>query len=562
MTNPDYDLVFSAAKLSEAMYVRNLPVWREGDNEGDYRIRLEKALVDTSGENSGNKITESLAQTIASEYKLVRSKETTGFTGGVFEDRNGNAVLAIRGTATGRNVIDDLDIVWSGTARKAATQMADFWNKDCADLHDKSLVVTGHSLGGALASDFAKLYPENTSKVVTFNSAGVSNHWVTGPSESWWKERTDQKIDNTWGADKTIAFQTDSGHKMVHMSAGPVYRQIGEQIDIPYAERPAGSIQSRLLGAESHSITPLVDALAFEGLAYDLGLPKDMADKYVKSLGDNGPQALYDITDHLSVAVGANTVFCPAARDAFYQTVNQVALHAPAVKGEVIYLVDYSKDALAHEAMQETPRGEAIRSALQVGSPVAALRENQAAHDILHPLGFYAEQAVGMLSAEQKTLGNTNPAVAQTIESSNYQSPMSSMAEVRQGLGKDAAAYSDSQLAARIPPEVLNDIVVNGFPSKEVASLQEYIQNVASKQDPEMSRIDKVAAFDALIHISTSDTPVILKGLEQSASGGAAEASITLQPEVLRDVAVGRAPVAEKEQPQAQVQIQTLERVR
>src|SRR5690606_2382611 len=49
-----------------------------------------------------------------------------------------------------------------------------------ADILDKGLTVTGHSLGGHLASAFTRLFPETYAQALTINGAGFGRIGLSG----------------------------------------------------------------------------------------------------------------------------------------------------------------------------------------------------------------------------------------------------------------------------------------------------------------------------------------------------------------------------------------------
>jgi hypothetical protein len=550
MPQIDFDHVSKAANLSEAIYAHRLPVWSGGHvSDIGYEASLTSALTDNTGDNAGNNLPHRLAESLASNFRLLRSIETEGFTAGVFEDREGQLFLAIRGTSTRQNVEDDAGLAAHGTAKSEVEQMANFWNEHCKDLHGRKLVITGHSLGGAESSAFARLFPDNAPEIITFNSAGVSDHAVLGsPPEEWWKPKTNQPIDIGWGAEKTTAFSTDSGHSGVHLDMGPIYHQVGEQQLIPYAEKPKPSIMSTLFGMESHSMSPLNDAIQFEKVAMELGLPRQMAEVYIKNIGEYGPQALYNVTDQLAIATGASTARCASTRDGYFEALTSISERAPALHGKIVYLGEHSADELTRTALtDDSPHGSAVRAALLARSPVGFEGgQNVSAEEHQSP-EFWRQKAEETLKREQLALQGTPrepglhaevPVPRSWAIGSLSQAPAVQL--LREGLGASATLYTDNALSSRWPPEVAKDIQSHGFPDKEVTALHSCLQNEAGKNNFCTDAIDRVAAFDALVHISKSDSPLAFVSPTAKGASGEQSQTMLVSAEIMRAAVLGR----------------------
>jgi pimeloyl-ACP methyl ester carboxylesterase len=539
---PSSDIASLAGQLSEAAYVHGLPVWDSKEPDASYYNRLTRALQDTRGANSGNQMTEYQANLIADNFRLVRSRETEGFAGGLFEDRRtGTLILAIRGTATTTNIGRDdlLGIGGQGVARDATQEMTEFWNKDCADFHDRELIVAGHSLGGHVSSVFARLHPDNTERVETYNSAGVSDRLLFGPGKDWWQAQTNQVLDKTWGAAKTDAFSTDSGRSFVHGSFGGAYMQVGNQHPVPYAERPLNAS-----ALNEHSIVALNDAMRFQNTMTRLGMPDDMVDAYLRSVPVNGTQALYTATDEMAAALGANVRSSGTTRNDFYAHLAAMDELAPQMHGKLEYLGDFSPAELAIKAIQPTAQGADIRNALLAGSVFSAADGQHAEPTpaVNHNRQFWEQKAAEILERQQGTLSadkSVSPETARALEL------------VRHGLGAAAQHYTDAQLATHLSPEVLHDIVQFGFPHQEVNSLHDYIRQQAEQNHYRCDAIDRMTALSTLVKASDGGALAVAISPETGRVTPVTTANsnqIQLSTQALQAVALGREPAMNSKQ--------------
>jgi pimeloyl-ACP methyl ester carboxylesterase len=207
--------------LSQMAYAKNL----EPDSAG---ADLVSAL--THSENGARDATQAQAQYFANNFRVVEQQETTtsGFSATLFQNIHTNEYhFSMRGTDTNLAGIDWLDanrdIVVNNIARNQTIDMLNFYLRlitpsdefapqyklqeieapeppaephyyshvvdEFLDVYvilaqtetseglnainsDAQLSLTGHSLGGHLASEFALLFPDNVADTTTFNSAG------------------------------------------------------------------------------------------------------------------------------------------------------------------------------------------------------------------------------------------------------------------------------------------------------------------------------------------------------------------------------------------------------
>jgi Ca2+-binding RTX toxin-like protein len=211
---------FINSMLSQAVYANNLNSAQGGDS-------LISQLA-KSGESGGAGMTSSQAEYFANNFRVIEQQETTasGFSATLFERLNesgqgsGEYFLSMRGSdeyfdfvdANWQNIVDAvsrdqvvdmlnfyLRLTGSGSVdqyrleiRGSATPpsqhyyihaegtppMYGYLTKVGTVIGDDvisstvPLTLTGHSLGGHLASEFALLFPDNVADTTTFNSAG------------------------------------------------------------------------------------------------------------------------------------------------------------------------------------------------------------------------------------------------------------------------------------------------------------------------------------------------------------------------------------------------------
>ena len=133
------------------------------------------------------KFTQNQAQTFAERYKVLAvSSDSNGFSATLFaevdENNNltGKKILAIRGTDG--LLYDADDDLWDGLAAGVVPEQYESLVSFFEELKSSGkvtasdrLVVTGHSLGGALAQMTTATYPDYADQTYTYNAPGAKS---------------------------------------------------------------------------------------------------------------------------------------------------------------------------------------------------------------------------------------------------------------------------------------------------------------------------------------------------------------------------------------------------
>ncbi|PSJ81237.1 putative Ig domain-containing protein [Neisseria iguanae] len=232
-----------------------------------------------------NQLSKRQSEFLEKNFKVITTyganKQAPGFAAVLWEGKEGSdfagrVYLSMRGTEFGKDKTDkydlyaDADLALNTLARKQVDEMVKWWVKETADAQGaipaeylkNGITVVGHSLGGHLASAFARIFDGyqglKINGVDTFNSAGFIDR-----SEAAFKE-----IEKALGIGSTAFYQGQNNYYTEHginvTTNDWWFKQVGERQTV-FSEESKGLID----GIENHSMYKITDALA---LAYTLSL--------------------------------------------------------------------------------------------------------------------------------------------------------------------------------------------------------------------------------------------------------------------------------------------------
>lgn len=112
------------------------------------------------------------------EYKLLGGKprmktHPNGFSATAFQDKNGNIIIAYRGSDGVTDIKSDLEMVNGTKVPEQFEQAQEFYEEIRAEYPDAKIILTGHSLGGALSQLVAARNED--AYAVTFNAPGTKD---------------------------------------------------------------------------------------------------------------------------------------------------------------------------------------------------------------------------------------------------------------------------------------------------------------------------------------------------------------------------------------------------
>ncbi|AFJ03706.1 Alkaline phosphatase [Methylophaga frappieri] len=399
--------LFQQALLAEAAYA-------------DFWNHATEQLITDSSLIAAALTFEGFSQTQAEEFVdewTVRAHQPNTFSGlsvTVFENLNGDKVLAVRGTDDPFDVITDLGIL-EGVTPEQTTQyqelkdLVDGWLDD--GTLDSGFTVSGHSLGGFLAGGLLVDYPDDISHAYIYNAPGVGGLLaefgiLTG--------HLDPSIDLSLISNVVAAYGVDG--------TADWGISWGEQIPINIEGE-----DTQIWG--NHEVKRLTDALALYSLFETLSPSID--NKFIAALlptgSNNGEWDLDGLLNSLGVLLGIGQESILSDREAYYQRFIEISggifvdpdAEIPVLKSEYENLQFVNIFSLVDSANLDNADGFAYRYALQQLTPFAItgnedLYEQHNLSGELNADNFtesYLEDRKLMLNAilQRNTLNSTNP---------------------------------------------------------------------------------------------------------------------------------------------------------
>jgi hypothetical protein len=191
---------------------------------------------------------------------------STGFRAAIYQDAKGDHVLAFAGTdpKSGKDILNDAEQA-AGLPARQYQQAAALANQ-AKTAFGNSLVLTGHSLGGGLASAASVA---TDSAAVTFNAAGVNNNTlrqlVPGADVGTLKQEADDGLVRRYAVKGEIL----TGEQQTGLGRGFAPNAIGHEITLNdpnplpwYAEAPGVNlISDSIHGGKLHSMGSVLGAL-------------------------------------------------------------------------------------------------------------------------------------------------------------------------------------------------------------------------------------------------------------------------------------------------------------
>jgi len=329
------------------------------------------------------------AEHFAATYRVVDqwNNNSIGLSATVFEllDANGNPTgqqtLAIRGTepATPTDLLTGaIDIYALGSTLVQPQHLDLKWKVqqwlDSGDL-SSSFTVTGHSLGGFLATAITADYPNNVSHAYLYNAPGIGGLLGIGSVLA--------EISNALGITtppeppKFSALKAEAGISPIAGLGQPISSPIPIVIEDQTASDVTGGP-----GAMNHSQVVLADALAVYNL-YDQfapGLGIEGISKIIKAESNKHSTTLENSLDALrelltGVALDANTRTPVGDRNVFYTNLYALQPQLAALTGNetIVTLAGVSGAEMAASAQSSGSAAMAYRYALLKGNAFAVV---------------------------------------------------------------------------------------------------------------------------------------------------------------------------------------------
>jgi len=330
--------------------------------------------------DSGRGMSAKQAEAFSSTYTVLTQYNTSnGLSATVFADAVGNKYLAIRGTEDGYDLATDaIDIAILGT-NKYQSQYASLKAKVTEWIGNgtlsSSFTVTGHSLGGFLATGLAADFPSNVTHAYLYNSPGLGG--IIGSVLPFDALRSALGIGTTMlDPSKISNIKADAGISPISnlgvQVAPTIPVVIEDQTNIDVQNAPA---------ARNHSLQPLTDAFALYATfaMLDPNLTAEHFNTLLKSASEKNHLTLEAALDSVrKLLLGASSAPTPTDdRDAFYIHLDALqesdAYTALAGSAQLTVLAGRAKADIAGLAQQDNATGLAARYALRELNPFALI---------------------------------------------------------------------------------------------------------------------------------------------------------------------------------------------
>jgi Ca2+-binding RTX toxin-like protein len=514
------------SQLSQASYANNL----EPDARG---IELVQMLIDP--DNGARNVTPSQAHAIGHRYSVLEQEETTGsgFSASLFESLDGDYVLAFRGSDDlWRDWVDaNPDNYFSGVSRNQTVDLLNFYIKLITPVDQQvaqyqyetilvpsllpppnqpyihlgvvngfdhygvlnqtedtvyglgkidestQLTITGHSLGGHLASVFSLLFPEVSTETYTFNSAGF-----IGTTEQSFDEfagllsRSVSEVEispNPLATDYGSVFDIRSPTDVVS-SLGQIH--IGNSVEVFIESADLSEVGVIEGTVENHAIDRLSDSLAVFELLYrlDSSLTVGAINGFLQAASNTGSSSIEELTNSIADLFGVPQITVDGDHDDVYSVVSSIdSILGSDHPGFTILALP---DGMAELAAVDDEAGRGYRYALVHLMPFAItsnLSQTLAA-DSLYDLNLetgerqYSDQYLTDRMTMLEIMVTRNIGDIPATESANSSRPDT--------LYRDVTSGEYFVIGGLLPGEVSNDVNRVFFGNEEANSSAEFFE--------------------------------------------------------------------------------------
>jgi Ca2+-binding RTX toxin-like protein len=422
----DINKTFNASLLAQASYDDRLVSGLAGS---PLKSELIDSDLDSDDVGVADGITSAQANYIATNYRVIYQEPTTasGFSATLFQDTNSNKyILSFRGTDTGFFGVDwtdaNLDNALSGVSRNQVVDMLNFYLRltqsgdvkqyqyEEIQLDDNlpapsqpniflgsmpqgqgltnnkygvlteippknglgvinentQLTVTGHSLGGHLASAFTLLFPVVSQETYTFNSAGFIG-WGENEFDTFAHLLKDSVTDiaiQPQSFTTGLSSVTDISASLDYVSNLPNQDHLGSRTTVDIETVTVAEVGPIDYVIDNHSIDRISDSLAVINLLHTLDntITIASANTLITSASNKENTSLEGVMRPLAKLFGqaaiANT---DSDHDALYTAISNIEMATNSYDGA---LVIQSVASLAEHATADNAQGQAYRYAL------------------------------------------------------------------------------------------------------------------------------------------------------------------------------------------------------